>query len=81
MVSAADLKFIINFSASDLWATEWCLSGVTDLITNSGGVGGYTFSILVVTSFTPFNYWLVLTDFSSIACILDMFIPVSMASF
>ena len=81
MVSTADFKLIIHFNVSDSCVARWCMSRITDPITNFGWVGRCTFPISVVISFTSFHYWLILTVFTILEWILDMFIPVSMDSF
>ena len=81
MVSDTDFKLVIHFDSSDSWVILWCLSWVTDPITNYGWVAVCKFPILVVTSFTSFHSWLILTSFTILALILDMFIPVYMDSF
>ena len=78
MVSAANFKIILHFDVSDSWIIRWCMSWVTDPITNAGWFGGCKFTISVVTSLTSFHSWLIMTDLTIIERILDMFIPVSM---
>ena len=67
MVSDSYFKLIKHYNASYSQITRWYLSWVTDPITNYGLVGECKFPILVVTFFTSFHYWLVLTDFYILA--------------
>ena len=81
MVYAAEFKLIIHFDASYTWVTRWCLYCVTDIIANSRWFEGCTLPISVLTSFTHFHYFLILNIFTILSWILDMLIPVSLASF
>ena len=81
MVSDSYFKLIKHYNASYSQITRWYLSWVTDPITNYGLVGECKFPILVVTFFTSFHSWLVLTDFAIISWILDISIQVSMDLF
>ena len=64
MVSAADIKLVINFDSGDSWVMWQCMTWVTNPIKYYGCVGGCTIPISVVTSFTSFHYLFILTIFT-----------------